>query len=522
MRTRTLLPIVLLAAAASCRPPAPVAAPGTPATSPALAPVIPAAAPTPTAPRAAFERSGIADWTTAPQPTAEPTFTPPTARRSKLANGMALLVIENHALPIVSMELVVPGAGAASDPRGKGGLAAFTADLLDEGAGGLSALALAEEADRLGARIDLGVDADAAYLSVSTLAKTLDPTLELVGKIVTRPTFEASETERVKGDRLTSLELRRDRPREVASLMLNAAIYGMASAYGHPSSGVHDEVKALGGADARAFYKQRWNPAAMTLVVAGDVDPAALEAKVAAALGRWRPPGAKRPARPVATPARRGARLLLVDRPGAAQSDVRIGILGLDRAAPAHAAFEVFRTTLGDGFTSRLVQRLREQLGITYGANATMDWRLARGPFVIGTALVTPATGQGIAETLAMVDALAKVDVPADELEKSRQNLIRALPSEFETNASTASAFAELALFGLPDDWYASYAERIRKVTASDVKEVARAIAPADQLVISVVGDLAKVRADLDKLGLGEPALHDLYGMPLRAPTTRR
>lgn len=161
------------------------------------------------------------------------------------------------------------------------------------------------------------------------------------------------------------------------------------------------------------------------------------------------------------------------------------------------------------------MQRLREQLGITYGAGAGMSYRVARGPFVISTAIVTPETGKGLAEIVTMLDDLATKNVPADELEKSKQNLIRALPSLFETNASTSAAFADLVVHGLPDTWYASYAANIRKVTAKDVKAAAKAIIPSNKMVFAVVGDLAKIRADLDKLGLGTPAMFDLYGQPL-------
>ena len=253
----------------------------------------------------------------------------------------------------------------------------------------------------------------------------------------------------------------------------------------------------------------------MTLVVVGDVDRAALRTRLDAGLGAWKPSGAKRPARVAVTPAKLTHHLLLVDRPDAAQSDVRIGLLGPDRKDRRFFAFEVYRTTLGDGFTSRLVQRLREQLGITYGARAGMDWRVARGPFVIGTAIVSKATGQGVSEILSMVDALTTTDIPAAELDKSKQNMIRALPAKFATNAATAGTLADLALQGLPDDWYARYAAGVRKVTAKDVRTVARTLVPKKQLVISIVGDLGKVRSDLDKLGLGDPAMFDPYGLPL-------
>jgi zinc protease len=481
-----------------------------------LAVAVPAGA----APNPSFDKSGITDWTKAPSPTTEPTFKPPVAKRSKLANGLSVLVVENHKLPIVSMTLIVPGAGAAADPAGKAGLAAFTGDLLDEGAGGLSPIEIAEESDRLGASISVGAAVDAAQVSVQTLTKTLEPTLDLVTKIVTQPAFDPKQAERVKGDRMTSLEQRRDRPREVAAIMLNAAIYGMQTAYGHPGSGTRESFKGLAVGDAQSFYNDHWNPAAMTLIVAGDVDPAVLANKLAAGLGAWKPAGVKKPARPVATPAKVTHRLLLVDRADAAQSDVRIGLYGLDRKDKRFFAFEVLTTTLGGGFTSRLTQRLREQLGITYGVRASMDWHVATGPFVIGTAIVSPETAKGLTETIKIVDDLATSDVPAEELEKSKQNMIRALPAQFDTNAATAASFADLVLHGLPDDWYARYADGVRKVTAKDVKAVAKAAIPSSKMIVAVVGDMTKIRESLDKLGLGEPELHDLYGMPITAPAT--
>ncbi|HEY6037992.1 MAG TPA: pitrilysin family protein [Kofleriaceae bacterium] len=464
---------------------------------------------------APWDKSGITDWTKAPAAAAEPTFTPPTPHRMRLANGMALLVIENHKLPIVSMSLVVPNAGSATDPKGKPGLASFTADLLDEGAGGLSAIQIAEEEDRLGASIGVYAGIDSAGIAVGTLAKTLDPTIDLVAKILTAPAFDQKDFSRVQGDRATALELRRDRPREVASLLLGGALYGLESPYGHPSSGFRESFKTIALADVTAYYKDRWDPKGMTLVVAGDVDPIALQKKLDATVGAWKHAG-KHISKVTTTPVAKIAhRLLVVDRPGSQQSDVRVGLVGLDRKDPRFYAFEVMTTTLGGGFTSRLNQKLREQLGITYGIRASQDWRLDRGPFTISSALVTAETAHGLAETIKIVDEIATVDVPDAELDKSKQNLIRALPAQFETNAATAEAFAELALHGLPDSWYAHYSDQIRKVTAKDVRTVAKTAIPAKQMVFAVVGDMAKVRADLDKLNLGDAETRDLYGMPI-------
>lgn len=471
---------------------------------------------------APFDKSGIADWTKPPTPGAEPIFRPPVATRLRLPNGIALLVVENHTLPIVALDLLVPGAGTAADPKHKAGLASLTADLLDEGAGGLSALAIAEEAARLGAQITTRADPDAARVSASVLGKTLEPALELLGKLVAQPAFAAGELARVKGDVATGIEQRRDRPPEVASIVLSEALFGVGTAYGHPRAGVRADVKDLTVADVQAFYRAHWQPAAMTLVVVGDVDTPALAARLGAGLGSWRPPGAQPAPPPITTPAKLVHRLLLVDRPGAAQSDVRIGTVGPDRRDPRYFAFEVLRTTFGGGFTGRITQRLREQLGIIYHAYANMLWRVAPGPFVVDAAIVTPETATGVSEVMKILDDLATLELPLAELDKSKQNMVRALPARFDTNAETADAFVELALHKLPDDWYARFADGVRKVTARDVKAAAQALLPSGRMAISIVGDLAKIRPSLDKLGLGAPAMYDLDGAPLPAAAPAR
>ena len=469
------------------------------------------AAPADTVP---WEKSGIPDWKRTPPPATEPVFKPPAATRLKLKNGTALLVVENHKLPLVAMTMVFPGAGSSSDPAGKAGLASFTADLLDEGAGGMSALEIAATVDRLGASITAYTDVDAAYVHVQTLTKTLPATLDVLAKVVMAPAFDPKEVDRVKGDRTTSLKLRRDRPREVAALVLGAALYGAKSAYGHPNAGVLAEFETLGPADVKAFYQATWNPSAATIVVAGDVNARDVQAGLDKTFGGWKTAGRK-PARPKVAAQKPASRLLLVDRPGAEQSDVRIGLVALKRTDKRYFRFEVMRTILGDGFTSRLTQRLREQLGYTYGAGAGMGYRIEPGPFVIGTALFTPKTAPGIKETLTIVSDLATKDVPEEELRKAKQNLIRALPASFETNASVANVFAELALHRLPDDWYERFSAEIRRVTAKDVKAMAREVAPAQKLVVVVVGDLKAVQPELEKLGLGAPKLHDPEGVPL-------
>lgn len=477
----------------------------------ALAPLEPSAAP--------FRASGIVDWSKPPAPTAEPSFAPPEAVRSTLANGMTVLVVESHQLPLVAVTLVVPGAGSAFDPQRQPGLAALAADMIDEATAGMSAIEVAEQQDRLGATIAISAGVDAVHISVDTLATTFDPTVDLLARLVMRPSFEATDFDRVKGDRATALELRRDRPREVVTNVLNAGLYGLDSPYGHPGEGMRDSFRAIAIDDVRAFYRQHWNPSAATIVVVGDVEPTRVRNKLGATLGAWNRAGGNPPKLDIVERPS-GHRLLLVDRPGAKQSDVRVGTIGIDRRQPRYFAFEVLSTVLGGGFTSRLTQRLREQLGITYQVRAAQSYRRDRGPFAIATSIETSQTARGLREIFGMLRALARTPIPTHELSKAKQNMIRALPASFDTNSATAQAFAELALFELPLDWYSQYARRVQTVTAAAVVAEAKSTLPAAKMLVSVVGDLSKIRAGLDALGLGEPLLHDPYGGPI-APATQ-
>lgn len=461
-------------------------------------PGVASADPAPAATAAPWDQAGV-DWTKVPPLGAETAFVPPRPTRLKLANGMSLLVIENHRLPLVSMELVVKDAGSAQDPAGKSGLAAFTADLLDEGAGGMGALEIAARVDELGATLDLSTSYDAASLSVSTLARTLDPTIELVARVVTAPAFDEKEGARVHDDWQTELELRADEPRQIVGLILRGVIYGVQAAYGRPGDGYLAECKAVTLADAKRFYAARWTPRAMTLVVVGDVDTKALAARLDAAFAAWKPAGT-RPAK-IRTPAAKPpGRLWLVDRPGAEQADVRLGIYGLPLTDPRFAAAEVLAKLLGGSFSSRLNHRLREDLGWTYGANAVVARAAQVSPFVIATALVTPHAVEGVAEVLKIVDGLVTGDLPEAEVAKARSGVARELPQRFGTNADTAESFASLVADGLPDDYFATYVARVQKVTGKDLQKVARSLLPSGKLVVVVAGDAGTLRAGLEKL----------------------
>jgi zinc protease len=487
---------VLFAVAACCPPPA--AAPVTP-----VAPVAGATTQTPPAPPAVtgpvpapWESSGIA-WDRVPEPGPEPTFAPPVPAELRLANGVRVLVVENHRLPLVSIRVVNMRAGSRED-AGKLGLAALTGDLLDEGAGTLTALTLPEELERLGADLDVAVGADYAVVSLDTLGDTLEPSLGVLADVVLRPQLTQADFDRIKADRIADLKLRPDSPRRVANLVFERTVFG-AHPYGAPGAGFVASVEKLTLADAKRFWKTWYVPSEATVIVSGDVDRATLVPLLEKTLGTWkgaRPAPAKRAKAPAAT----APRLVVVDRPDAPQSVVVIGRLGADVTDPAYFPAEVANTAIGGSFASRLNNRLREQLGYTYGIFSSF-WRGGwSGTWSVVSSIKTEVTIEGIKEALAIIDRTRKEALPADELAKAKQLLTRAQPQDFETNASIAGVYQGVVVAGRPLDWPATWAGKIREVDADDARgTVDKAW---DGLAIVVVGDWKKLGDGLTKLGL--------------------
>lgn len=508
MRTAAL---ALTLAVASCCPPIPRATTPEPTPEPTPAPTpepTPAPTPAPTGPD--WSAAGI-DWSAPPAAWPEARFTAPEPVTFTLANGLSVVLVENHRLPLVSVRVLAHEAGSRSDGA-KAGLAALTADLLDEGAGSRGALELSEELERLGADLAIGTAPDYTQLSMDTLAGSLDPALGLLADVLLRPRFAKADVERVRAERVADLELRPDQPRALASLAFDAVVYG-AHPYGRAGQGYVDTVGKLAGKDVTAFWKGHYGPGATTIVVAGDVTRADLEARLRTHLGGWKTKvtAMKAPPAPVApTPL-----VALVHRPGAPQSVVRIG--RLTRAAAGltpvdTAAEELVNTAAGGTFASRLNSKLREELGYTYGASSS--YRRARwaGTWAVGTSLRTDVTVAGIREALTILAELGKTPLPAAELTKTAAYLQRSLPQDFETNAGIAASFAALVADGRP---MTTYRDLPAAITGVDGAGAQAAAAAWKELVIVVVGDRDVIGKDLATLGL--PVVeYDALGRPVK------
>ncbi|HUH05424.1 MAG TPA: pitrilysin family protein [Kofleriaceae bacterium] len=478
----------------------------------------PAEPPPPPAPLD-WSTSGI-DWSTPPQPGPEPSYRPPMPSELTLPNGLKLVVVEEHRLPLVSASLIMERAGSAYDPPGKSGLAALTADLLDEGAGSLDSLALARELERLGASARTFAQADSAVLSIDMLASTSAEGLALLVAMAMRPSMTAADIDRVRADRVSTLRRRRDQPRAVATMVFDRVLFG-SHPYAQPGAGYAETVAALTADDVRGFYQSHYGATGATLVVAGDITVEQLRAIIAPSLGAWAPQPAviTAVAPPVTTT--RPPRLVVVDNPGATQTVLSVGRVSMTRTDPRFVTGDVANTILGGSFTSRLNRRLREQLGYTYGAGSSFWTGAAAGTWRVSTALQTPNTADGIREALALVESMRTADVAPEELTRSRTLQVRELPRNFDTNRSIVDTFAGLIADGLPLDYYQRFPEQVGTITAEQVRTFATEHWDADGFVMILVGDLKTILDGVRGYGQGSVLELDPDGNPVRIHTTR-
>lgn len=464
----------------------------------------------PAAATAAPAKAGAVDRTKPPALGALPALKLPKVQVQKLANGLEVLVVEMHEVPVVDVTLLVR-AGASRDPGELPGLATFVANMLDEGAGSRDALAFADEVQFLGATLTTSADHENAFVSLHCVKPRLGAAFDLMADAVLRPAFADSEVVRQRELRRTALVQLRDQPTQIAPIAFNAIVMGGAHPYGRPLSGNDASVGLLDRARVTAFHAAYYRPNNARLLFVGDVTPAEAKALAESRFGAWK--AGDVPARPVAEPPPPPARTFyLVDKPGAAQSVIRIGHPGVARGTPDYFPLRVLNTILGGAFTSRLNMNLRETHGYTYGARSSFDMQRLAGPFSAGASVATAKTDSALIEFFKEMRGIRDQAVPAAELEKAKAYVALGLPGEFEATADAAAMFVELIANDLPLDSYNGYMDAIRKVTSADVQRVARRYLDPDRFAVVVVGDRAAIEAGIRALNEGPIVLRDLWG----------
>lgn len=434
-----------------------------------------------------------------PAPGPEPPFRFPRGATSRLASGLTLRSVERRDVPVLVLALVLP-AGSAHDPEDRAGLGALTADLVDEGTGDLDAIGIHEALARLGAQLDTEAGYDATRLTLITLSRFHREAVRLLAAIAFRPSLAEADFARVRDLRCHRLVQLGDVPAALAERAFAAHVYA-GHPYGHLPIGTAPALKAASADEARRFHAERYRPGRATLVAVGAVAHEEIaEAAEEALAGLETGPPAARPVWDAIAdpPDASGLRLVLVDRPGAPQSELRIGHAAARRATPDYHALVVLNAILGGQFVSRLNLTLREEKGYTYGVRSALDWRRGAGPFIVQTSVQTDATAAAAAEILREMEEIATVRPPTwRELELARASLTRGYARNFETAEQIARAIVQLVVHELPDDTFDEFVEKVRGVGAEAVVDAARRhLRPAHAHVI-VVGDRSRVEPAL-------------------------
>jgi len=435
----------------------------------------------------------------APQPSIGPP-TPvrfPDVEATTLENGLRVWTIPRTSTPVVAVLLVVD-CGTANDPAGRPGLAGLTADLLDEGAGDRDAIALAEAFSALGSHLEIEVGPDVTTFGLTALSRHFDGVVDLLADVILRPRFDAPDFERVRDLRLNRLRQLSRSPGSAAHRAFLDAVFGWHP-YGHGALGTTAALQESRLDDARAFWAEGFTPRGATLIAVGDVTPDAAVTGAARALGGWA--GVAAAAVPPADVAAVDRRVLLVDRPGASQSELRVGHVGPARRTPAYHAIVTMNAVLGGQFASRVNRVLREQRGVTYGARTWFEFRRICGGFACETSVQSDATAESVAEVLRQFQSMLEAPVEAGELGRARASLIRGYVRNFETPVQLARAAAQLAVHGMPPSVYDDFVPAVGGVTAGDVRAAAREFIRPDDAAIVVVGDAARCRPSLELLG---------------------
>ncbi len=453
--------------------------------------------------------------TTPPRLAAPKALQLPTMVERTLPNGLRLVIVEQHELPVVDAQLVIR-TGTEADPAGKAGLATLTANMLDEGAGSRDALALAEEIGFLAVRLGTFAALEQSTVSLHSTRTTLDSALALMADVVLRPTFPEKEFARLKSERLTALLQEQDRGPAMADRAFSALVFGEAHPYGRSVNGTRESVEPMGLDEVKQFWRTYYRPNNATLVLVGDLSVSEAQALATAAFGGW-----ERGTVPPVTYARAQApastSIHIVDKPKAAQSSFRIGTIGVPRRTADYYPLMVMNTALGGSFTSRLNNTLREVKGYTYGAGSSFSMRREAGPFTARAEVVSAKTDSALIEFMKELRGM-RTPMPADELAKVKRYLRLGYADGFESTSDIASQVAGLVPTGLPLSTLGTFDAGIARVTAADVQRVAARYLDPTKLRIVIAGDRASIEPALKATKIAPVDVRDMRGRPVLVP----
>jgi zinc protease len=437
------------------------------------------------------------DRTRPPVPGPPAPLVVPPVESFTLSNGFRVLVATTARLPVVSLSLVFL-SGASADGPGEEGLAQFSTHLLEEGTTRRSSSEIAEAIESLGARMSAWSGWDASGVSVSSLARQVPDVLPLLSEVVLSPAFPENEVERLREERLAEILQDRSEPGSFAAETYLGFV-APGHRYGVPQGGSDVTVRSLRRDAILAAHACFHRPGNTRLAIVGDVRIEEIRRRVEELFGGWEVDSVTG-IDPVPPPEGGGSHLHCVDRPGAVQSEVRLGHVSVPRNTPDYFPLVVMNTALGGCFNSRLMLNLREAHGYTYGATSRFDFRRIGGIFTAGAAVRSEVTAPAIKEFRTEIERMAEVGVTMAELQYARDYLAGVYPLSFETTSDVANQILLREIYDLPEDYAETYQARVQAVTSEDVLRVARTHLHPDRLTILVLGDRSTLRDDLERL----------------------
>ncbi len=423
----------------------------------------------------------------------------PPVTRTQLKNGLAVLVVPKRELPLVDLRMVVR-AGSVADPAGKEGVARLCAELLTEGAGPRDARQIAEAIESVGGQLSASSGAERCFVSAEVLSKDFAAGLELFRDVVVRPAFPPEEFARKRDEALATIANDRNDPSTVADREYRTFLL-QSSPLAHPAIGTDASVKSLAREDVVGFHQRYFTPDNALLAIVGDVDPPAALRAVEEAFREWKASGERRALPYAPVPQIQGRKVLVVDKPDATQTQIRIGCIGVPRNHPDYFPIMVARTILSVGFASRLTDQIRVNQGLTYSIHSSFDMFRNAGTFTIDTFTRNETIRECVDATLKEVAKLVGEGPTDAELERAKRFMTGQFPLGLQSPGELADRLLDAEFFGLAPDYLERYADQVNAVTPADVRRALKSYFCTDDLRVAVVSDAKVARPALESLG---------------------
>jgi zinc protease len=450
-----------------------------------------------------------------PEPEAWPVVRFPELYRASLPNGLGIILARRDAVPVVNFDLLVD-AGYAADQFGKPGTGSLTLNMLDEGAASLTALQISDKLAGLGAELSTGSDLDTSTVRLSALKENLDESLQIFADVILRPAFAEDEFQRQKKQQLARIQREKSSPRQIGLRVLPQVLYSEGHAYGIPltGSGTEDAVASLDRDDLRAFHETWFAPNNATLIVVGDTTMQEVRPKLERLFKSWKRKDV--PSKNIGAVDYGQPTVYLIDRPDSLQSVIYAGHVAPPTANPDEVAIEAMNEVLGAGFSARINMNLREDKHWSYGARSQFFSARGQRPFFVRAPVQSDKTTEAMHEIQQELAGICGDRPPTtDEVARAKDKRTLTLPGRWETARAVSRSIGEIVRFGLPDDHWTGYADRVRGLSLDDVAGAAKQVVQPGKVIWVVVGDRAKIESGIRELNLGELRVIDADGNPV-------